>query len=144
MACVPDQSPEALQVVASLVVQVIELPDPGATTAGAALIMTVGAGTVVTVTVVLVEAVPPVPLQERVKVAVAAGVTLAVPLVAMVPLQPPDAVQEVALVEVHVSVALPPTVIDVGLALIETVGAGATVTVVLAEAVPPAPVQSSV
>jgi hypothetical protein len=68
-----------------------------------------------------------------------------VPLVALAPLHPPEAVQEVALVELHVSVELPPLEIDVGLAEMVTVGAGVpavTVTVALAAGdVPPAPVQ---
>ncbi len=47
-----------------------------------------------------------------------------VPLVALVPLQPLLAVQEVALVELQVSVADAPAVIAVGFAESETVGAG--------------------
>src|ERR1700722_508427 len=43
------------------------------------------------------------------------GVTISLPLVACVPLQEPLAVQEVAFVEDHVSVALCPSVIEVGL-----------------------------
>ena len=46
------------------------------------------------------------------------------PLVALVPVQPFEAVQEVALVELQVSVAEAPAVIEVGLAPIVTVGAG--------------------
>ena len=68
----------------------------------------------------------------------------------MLPLQPPEAVQEVALVELQVRVALCPAVMLVGLAESETVGVGVgvgvevTVTVALAEAEPPEPVQVSV
>jgi hypothetical protein len=52
------------------------------------------------------------------------------PLVALLPLQAPEAVQEVALLEDHVSVELPPLDTLVGLALRETVGGvAATVTV---------------
>ena len=69
------------------------------------------------------------------------------PLVAWVPLQPEDAVQVVALVVAQLSVELPPLVMVSGLAPIETVGTGAgvaaTVTVALADAVPPLPVQES-
>jgi hypothetical protein len=48
---------------------------------------------------------------------VAAGETPSVPLVASVPVQPPDAVHEVASVLDQVSVELPPEGIVVGLAL---------------------------
>jgi hypothetical protein len=52
------------------------------------------------------------------------------PLVASLPLQPPDAVQEVALVEDQVNVELPPLATLVGAALSETLGGVAdTVTV---------------
>jgi hypothetical protein len=66
------------------------------------------------------------------------------PLVASLPDQPPDAAQEVALVEDHDSVELPPLVTVLGLALNVTVGAGAgevTETVADCAALPPLPVQ---
>jgi hypothetical protein len=64
------------------------------------------------------------------------------PLVAFVPLQPPEAVHEVALVELHVSVEAPPLAIDVGLAARLTVAAPAIVTVAVAIVLaPPAPLQ---
>ena len=76
---------------------------------------------------------------------VAAGETLSVPLVASAPLQPPLAVQELALVLDQVSIEEPPEAIEVGLAERVAVGAGSTVTVALAGAlVPPVPVQVSV
>jgi len=59
----------------------------------------------------------------------------------LVPLQPPDAEQLVALAEVHVSVAAAPDATLVGLLLSETCGAGATVTVAFLAIVPPGPVQ---
>ena len=62
------------------------------------------------------------------------------PVVASSPVQPPDAAQEVALVEFQVSVALPPLRMELGLALRLAVGTGATVTMVVALAEPPAPV----
>ena len=52
---------------------------------------------------------------------VAVGETTSVPLVASVPVQPPDAVQDVALLLDQVSVELPPGAIVVGLALKEAV-----------------------
>ena len=64
------------------------------------------------------------------------------PLVALLPLQSPDAAQEVALVDDHDSVELPPLATLPGLALKLTVSAGAvTVTVADCAALPPAPVQ---
>jgi len=45
------------------------------------------------------------------------------PLVAWVPLQPPEALHELALLEAQVSVVLLPVVIDAGLAPNDTVGA---------------------
>jgi hypothetical protein len=66
---------------------------------------------------------------------------LCVPLVAIVPLQPPVAVHEVALVELHVSVDAAPLATEVGFAIKVTVGAGTTVTVAVATLlVPPVPV----
>jgi hypothetical protein len=65
------------------------------------------------------------------------GDTAAVPLVALVPVQPPDAVQDVALVEDHVKVELPPAVMLVGLADKDAVGVGlvdTAVTVTVTEA----------
>ena len=66
------------------------------------------------------------------------------PLVASVPVQAPEAVQEVALVELHVSVELPPLATLVGLAVSVTVGA-AVLTVMVADwvAVPAEPEQAS-
>lgn len=64
------------------------------------------------------------------------------PLVASAPLQPPEAVQEVAFVEDQVSVALSPLVTVLGLAESVTVGCGCvTDTVADCEALPPAPTQ---
>ncbi len=65
---------------------------------------------------------------------------------ARVPDQPPEAVHEVALVELQVSVEVPPEATLVGLALSATVGADA-VTATVADCgalVPPDPVQLSV
>jgi hypothetical protein len=52
---------------------------------------------------------------------------LCVPLVAFAPLQPPEAVHEVAFVELHVSVEAPPLVTVVGFAVSVTVAAGTIV-----------------
>jgi hypothetical protein len=66
------------------------------------------------------------------------------PLVGSDPLQPLEAVQEVALVDDHANVALAPLAIVVGAALMVTVGAAlVTVTVADCEALPPLPVQDN-
>jgi hypothetical protein len=65
----------------------------------------------------------------------------AVPLVVSEPLQPPEAVQLVAFVEIHVRVDGWPDMTYAGLAVIDTVGGGGTVTVAAAAAVPPEPEQ---
>jgi hypothetical protein len=71
-----------------------------------------------------------------------------VPLVALLPVQPPDPVHEVALLEDQVSVDVPLLAMLVGFVLIDTVGAeGAeeeTETVADWAVVPPAPVQVNV
>jgi hypothetical protein len=70
------------------------------------------------------------------------GPILWLPLVARVPLQPPDAVQDSAFVELHVNVELPPTATATGVAARVTVGTGFTVTVAVAcGLIPPGPVQ---
>ena len=52
---------------------------------------------------------PPVPVQLKVKVvALVNAAVLWLPAVALLPLQPPDAAQDVAFVEVHVRLLLPP------------------------------------
>ena len=62
----------------------------------------------------------------------------------MLPDQPPEAVQAVALLDDQVNAALLPLVIALGLAERETVGAGCvTETVVDCVALPPPPVQVS-
>jgi hypothetical protein len=68
------------------------------------------------------------------------------PLTALLPNQAPEAVQEVALLETHVNVELPPLATVLGLAPILTVAVGfaLTVTVVDCAAVPPAPLQVNV
>jgi hypothetical protein len=108
-----------------------------------------GALAAVTVTVALWEAEPPAPLQVRVYlvVAVRPGVG-SEPRVPSLPLQPPDAVQEVALLDDQLRVDFPPLPTEVGLAVkLATGGVGVlpvTATVADFEALPPAPEQVSV
>ena len=79
----------------------------------------------------------------NVALAVSAPV-LCEPDVAFVPDHEPDAVQLVALVELHVSVDAEPDATLVGDALIVTVGVDATVTVAVCDTLPPLPVHASV
>jgi hypothetical protein len=90
--------------------------------------------------------VPPVPVQAKVNlvVAVSDGV-LEDPLTGCVPLQPPEAVHDVAFAEDHVSFEVAPLATVVGLAPNETVGSGAvTDTVADCAALAPAPLHVSV
>jgi hypothetical protein len=68
-------------------------------------------------------ALPPAPVQVKVYVELElTAPVLPLPLVALLPLHAPEAVHEVALLEDHVSVELPPLDTLVGLALKETLG----------------------
>lgn len=90
-----------------------------------ALIEIVGGGGPVTVTVVDAWLVPPAPVQLSVKVVLTVRLpVLAVPLVACAPLQPPEAVQPVALVLDQLICAALPVVTEVGVVLMVTVGVG--------------------
>jgi hypothetical protein len=85
--------------------------------------VTTGAGVSVAVAVAIAE--PPAPEQLNVKVVVALSAALvSLPEVALVPVQPPEAVQDVALVLLHVNVTVWPAVIAVGLRFNVTVGDG--------------------
>jgi hypothetical protein len=76
-----------------------------------------------TVTVALAtDDVPPAPVQDSVYVVVLVGDTARVPLVALVPVQPPAAVHDVALLDDQVTVAIWPEAMLVGLAENATVG----------------------
>ena len=69
----------------------------------------------------------------------------AVPLTDLLPVQAPEAVQDVALVALQVNVALPPLATLAGLAVKFNVGgAASTVTVTESDADPPVPLQLSV
>jgi hypothetical protein len=142
----PLHAPEALHDVALLDDQLKAALFPLLTLEGFALKLTVGAGVAAdTDTVTDWVADPPAPVQVAVYfVAALIAVVDCEPLGAIVPFQPPDATQEVALVEDHVNVEVPPLVTVVGLAVRVTVGAGVvTVTVVDCDALPPLPVQVS-
>lgn len=76
------------------------------------------------------------------------GPVFSFPAVPLLPLQPPEAVHEVAFVEAQVKAADAPGATDVGLALSVTVGCGGgavpTVTTTLRLVEPPVPVQLKV
>jgi hypothetical protein len=146
VASAPVQPPDAVHDVALVELHVNMEAPPLAIDAGLADSVAMGTGATVTVDVAAV-LVPPAPVQvsEYMVVPVRAPV-LWVPLVANAPLQPPEAVHEVALVEPQVSVAAPPLATVVGLAVSVAVGTGLAVTVTVAAAavlVPPGPVQVS-
>jgi len=136
----PAPAPEAVHEVALVELQVsVEVP-PLAMTDGFAAKVAVGMMLTRTVDTPLV---PPVPVHvKEYELGIVIAPVLCVPLVALAPLQPPVAVQEVALVELQVSVELPPLATEVGFAVNVTVGAGTTVTVAVATLlVPPVPLQ---
>ncbi|MCC7198694.1 MAG: hypothetical protein IT483_04210 [Gammaproteobacteria bacterium] len=114
--------------------QVSKVVPPEATDVGLAdsVAVAAGGGATDTVAVALWAVVPPMPVQLRVKVVlvVSAG-EVSVPEVAFAPVHPFEAVHEVALVDDHVIAVVLPLVTEVGLTLIDTVGAGTTVTVAL-------------
>lgn len=140
----PVQAPEALQAVALAEDQVNVALPPLATALGPTLRVTVGVGDL-TETVADCEALPPRPLQLKVYVALASTAPVdCEPLVALVPAQAPEAVQEVALADFQVKAAVPPLLTVLGVALRATVGAAeASVTVVDCDALPPRPVHVS-
>jgi hypothetical protein len=76
-------------------------------------------------------------------VGIAGGVTARVPLVARVPVQPPEALQAVAFLADQLRVELPPKLMVFGVAVNVTVGipGGWTVSTADDEADPPAPLQ---
>jgi hypothetical protein len=101
----------------------VEVP-PSATALGDALRIAVGRG--LTVTAALSGTLlPPGPVQVSTKFALPLNAPLLwLPLVGKVPLQSPDAAQEVALLEVQVNVEDAPALIVAGDAVSEAVGSG--------------------
>jgi hypothetical protein len=117
----PVQPPAAVHAVASVEVQVnVDVP-PAATATGLAVSVTVGAA--VTVTVVAADVLPPAPVQVSENV-VSASIDAALwrPAAGNEPVHPPDAAHEVALVEVHVNVVVPPLATGSGAAVRDAVG----------------------
>lgn len=139
----PVQPPLAVQLLALVDDQVSVVELPVATVVGVAVRVTEGAAGWVTVTLTDCVADPPAPVQVSAKadVAVNAPVDI-VPDVDLLPLQFPEAVQAVALVDDHVNVAAEPDTTDEGDTESVTDGPdGVTLAVTVWPAVPPAPEQ---
>lgn len=119
----PDHPPEAVHAVAFVLVQLSVVPPPGATVVGLAEKESVGACAACNVTVVDALLSPDAfeHVSTNVVVAVIAGVAW-LPESALLPVQPPEAVHDCALVVDQVSVLVCPLVTAVGLALIWTDG----------------------
>lgn len=136
----PDHAPDAEQVDAFVEDHVnSELP-PFTTEFGLALSEMVGFGTL-TDTVVEFDEVPPAPVQVSTNFVVVLSATVAVvPLVASLPVHPPDAVQDVAFVAVQVRLAVSPLFTVAGLAVMVTLGVGdVTDTMAVCATDPPGP-----
>lgn len=119
---------DALHDVAFVLDHVSDELAPYAIELGLADSVTVGAGVVEpTVTVTDASVDPPMPAHVSVNVlSCASGPVLAEPVGGWLPAHAPDAVQPVACVLVHDSVALPFVATFVGVAVIDTSGSGAT------------------
>ncbi len=136
--------PEAVHEVALVVDQLKVDEEPLVIEIGEAVRVTVGAATV-TVTVTDCVIVPPAPVQARVYVFEEVRLPVdSEPEVDLVPVQPFEAVHEVALVVDQLKVDEEPLVIEIGEAVRVTVGSGLTVTVTDFESEPPGPVQVKV
>lgn len=143
----PVQLPEAVQLVLWVVDQLTFAAVAWATTDGLAFKVTVGASGGASTVTVTVRAVPTPPAEQvSVKfVSAVRGPVPAVPASGLLPLQPPEAVQVLALPAVQLRVELAPVATLVGFAVNVSVGGGGvTVTVVVWLAVTPAPVQFKV
>jgi hypothetical protein len=136
----PLQAPEAVQEAALVELHVNVDAPPLATATGDASRVTVG--TIFTVTLD-VELAPPGPAQlNEYVLGVLKAPVLCVPLAGFAPLQAPEAVQEVALAELHVNMDAPPLATDARDAVKVIVGAMLTVTLE-ALLLPPGPLQVS-
>ncbi len=102
-------------------------------------------GAVITVTEAFLATEPPLPVHVSVYVCAALNApVLCVPDVALLPLHPPDAVQLIAFVAVHISWAAAPDCTLVGDAVNVSVGAEITLTAAVCDTEPPVPAHVSV
>jgi hypothetical protein len=143
MGSPPLQPPLAVHELALVALQVSVAVPPLTIVVGLRVSVTIGAGgEPATVTPTVWPELPPGPAQLRLKLAVAlSGPVETLPFSSSLPLQPPDAVHEVASLELHVSVAASPVSTLVGATDSTTVGAGggSTATLTVAVPSPPAP-----
>jgi hypothetical protein len=146
---VPDQAPDAEHAVVSVLFHVSTDEPPDATVVGLALSWTVGAA-LETEAVAVWVAVPPTPLHVNSNsVSLVIASVVSEPFVATEPIQPPDAVQLVAPLELQVRIALAPGATVVGLTVSDTTGgvvaseAAVTATVTDFDMEPPVPEQLS-
>jgi hypothetical protein len=140
----PDQAPEAAQAVALADDHVSVEALPELTVLGAALSVTDGANAE-TVTVADCVAEPPAPVQvNSYSVVLESAPVELVPLVAIVPCQPPEAVQVAAFSALQLRLDVPPAATVAGVAPSLTVGAPVTAISTDCVADPPAPSQVSV
>jgi len=133
MALLPDQAPEAVQLVALVLLQFSVEELPLVILVGLAVKVSVGArGAAVTATVADPETEPPLPVQLNVNVLLVVNAPVDCdPLTALAPDQAPEAVQLVTFVPFHVRVDAAPLATLVGLAVRVSAGAGGVL--------PPAP-----
>jgi hypothetical protein len=144
-ASVPLQPPDALHALALVELHVSDAVPPSATALGVTESVAVGSG--LTMTAVFTGALaPPGPEQVSTKLALPLNAPLLwLPLVGRVPLQSPDAVQEVACAELQLSVVWPPAGMTLGFAASCAVGNALTLMVTAAgRLVPPGPAHVSV
>jgi hypothetical protein len=140
----PDQAPEAAQAVAFIEDHVSVEALPELTVLGAALrAIDGGAAPTVTVTVCVAEPLAPVQVNSYSVVFESAPVDV-VPLIAIVPCQPPEAVQVVAFSALQLRLDVPPTATVAGVAPSLTTGAPMTAISTDCVADPPVPSQVSV
>lgn len=111
-----DAVPTAQSAVDGLTDAVVPFADPHAPSTGAWLAFT-------TTVALAAGDVPPLPVQASPYVVVVGGDAAKVPLIAFVPVQPPEAVHEVALVDAQVMTDTLPEAMFVGFAENDTVGA---------------------
>jgi hypothetical protein len=144
VALVPDQPPPPVQVVARVADHVSVVVFPETMFAGSALRVTTG-GSVCGETVTVSDCceTPPGPAQDNANAVVAvSGMVMADPTTGFGPLQPPPAVQLVALNVLHDKVVESPDKTDAGAAVNVRTGGGMTPTEVTRWTNPPGPLQS--
>jgi len=144
VALLPDQSPEAVQLLVLALLQLKVVEPFSATVVGLADRFTTGADGATTVTLAESLALPPGPLQVSVKLRFAVRALIVwEPDVALLPDQSPEAVQLLVLALLQLKVVEPFITTLFGLADRETVGATAAATAILTVSLtsPPGPVQ---